>query len=318
MARYVCDNCGATVVDEQFCPTCGAWIDPTTEIAEEHSEEDLEEFRLGEPPPPDEMPEPPVRVPRHEIPCPSCGSLNPAGNRHCEECGARLSQGDLPVAPRPAVQMTAGVRAAMAIAAILAGVVFVAVLFNIFTGPSTTTVAAVETTTTTVAAPEPGPLDVLNVDCSVPGLSGFSCANLVDGGDGEYQINWETLEEGQQVTIDLIFAEPMVVTGIFWENLPEGDRFYQNYRAQAISVVDGTPNAVPYTVRLLDQPGIQAIDYASLRTLKLSITIDTAYPPQERNGQIYSEIAIREITPIGYPAAELTTPTTAGTTTTAP
>ena len=28
MAGHICDNCGAAVADEQFCPTCGAWVDP--------------------------------------------------------------------------------------------------------------------------------------------------------------------------------------------------------------------------------------------------------------------------------------------------
>lgn len=311
MTQYVCDNCGSTVTDEQFCPSCGAWVDPMQELGD-HTEGDFEEFSLGEPPPEGEEAPQPLRVPRHEVPCPSCGSSNPINNRHCEECGARLSQGALPVAPRPAVQATAGVRAAMAIAALLVGVVLIALLFNIFVGgddPSTTTVAA-DTTTTTAPPPESGPIDVLSVNCSVPGLSGLDCSNLIDGGQGEYQINWETLEEGESVTIDLIFAEPMVVTGFVWENLPEGDRFYQNYRAQAISVVDGTPNAVPLTVRLDDEPGAQVMEYASFRTLKLSITVETVYFPQERNSQIFTELAVLEIQPLGYPAGAIATTTT--------
>lgn len=309
MARYLCDNCGNTVIDEQFCPNCGSWIDPTSEI-KHGADGEFEEFELSEEPPASfEEEEPAVRFPHSEIQCPSCGTSNPAGNRHCEECGARLTQGPLPVAPRPAVQATAGVRAAMAIAALLGAVVIIALLFNIFTGdeePISTTIAATSTTTST---PDPEPINVLSVDCTVPGIVGFECLNLIDSGSGEYQINWEALEEGQQVTIDLIFAEPMVVTGFIWENLPEGDRFFQNYRAQAISVVDGTPNAMPLTITLDDQAGLQTQRYASLRTLKLSITIETTYLPQERNGQIFTELAIKGIQPIGYPYTATTTTT---------
>lgn len=288
------------------------------EIGNESANGDFEEFSLEEEPPPGyEEPGPAVRFPHSEVQCPSCGTSNPADNRHCEECGARLSQGPLPVAPRPAVQATAGVRAAMAIAAILAAVAVIALLFNIFTGDDTATETTVTSTTTTSTTPEPGPIEVLSVNCSVPGIVGFECLNLIDGGEGEYQINWEMLPEGQKVTIDLIFAEPMVVTSFVWENLPEGDRFFQNYRAQAISVVDGTPNAMPLTITLDDQAGLQSQRYASLRTLKLSITIETAYLPQERNGQIFTELAIKGIQPMGYPftaaePAETTTTTTGG------
>ena len=88
------------------------------------------EFSLsGEPP--IEVPQAPARFPRNEIQCPSCGSPNPTTNRHCEECGARLSQGPLPVAPRPAVQATAGVRAVLAIAGLLTTVVIIAIVAGV-------------------------------------------------------------------------------------------------------------------------------------------------------------------------------------------
>lgn len=322
MTRHVCDNCGAAVADEQFCPNCGAWIDPLKHGHEtgETAGGD-EEFSLDEPPPPgEEEPAPaiPLRVPRNEIVCPSCGSSNPASNRHCEECGARLMQGALPVAPRPAVQATAGVRAAMAIAGLLLGVVVIAVLFNIVAGddePTGTTSAA--TTTTTTIAVQPEPIDILSVNCEVSGIAGFECRNLIDAGDLEYQINWEALGDDENVTIELIFAEPMVITGFEWINLPEGDRFFQNYRARGISVSDGAPNAVPLPLTLDDTPGSQFKEYASLRTLKLEITIDTAYLPQERSGQIFTELAIKGIRVIGYPAPT-SDPTTTTTSTTAP
>ncbi len=207
----------------------------------------------------------------------------------------------------------------MAISGLLLGVVVIAVLFNIIAGgdeePTDTTLAA--TTTTTTVPVEPAPIDVLSVNCSVPGIAGFECRNIIDTGDLEYQVNWETLDPEQDVTIELIFAEPMVVTGFQWENLPEGDRFYQNYRARGISVSDGTPNAVALPMTLEDEPGAQFQEYASLRTLKLEIAIDTVYLPQERNGQIFTELAVKGITVTGYPAPSAdTTTTTAPTDTT--
>src|SRR5690606_32914342 len=124
--------------DEQFCPTCGTFMGYDDEPT---GEDEYERFELGAAPPP-----------REPIICPSCGADNAPGNRHCEECGARLSQGPLPAAPRPAVQATAGVRAVIAIGGLLLGVIIIALLFQLFTGddePETTAAADGDETTST-------------------------------------------------------------------------------------------------------------------------------------------------------------------------
>lgn len=314
MARHTCDNCGTVVVDEQFCPKCGAWVDPLREEDEVGRGDEYEEFSLGAAPPSVEEPAGPVRVPRQEVQCPSCGAPNPVTNRHCEECGARLSQGALPVAPRPAVQATAGVRAAMMIAGLLLGVVLIAVLFNIFTGggeEATTTTAAAATTSTTTPV---GPIEILDVECSVPGLSGFDCRNLIDGGDGEYQINWEELAADQPVTIRLIFAQPYVVRSIEWVNLAEGERFLRNYRAKTIVVKDSSPNAAELPLSLEDRAGSQVLEYVSFRTLSLELRVTDVYAAQEVGGNVYSELAVQGIRVIGRPDVVEDTTTTTTTT----
>ncbi|HVR32143.1 MAG TPA: zinc ribbon domain-containing protein [Acidimicrobiia bacterium] len=319
LARHVCDNCGSVVSDDdQFCPSCGSWIDPTSGANDEGDE--YEEFSLDDAPPPTERTRPPVQVASQTVSCPSCGAPNPDTNRHCEECGARLSQGALPVAPRPAVQATAGVRAAMAISGLLFGVVLIALLFNIFTGddedPDTIGGDTTSTTATTIAR-VPEPIDILSADCSISGLSGFECRNLIDP-EREYQISWEELGETDIVTIDLIFPEPMVVTGFVWENLPaDTDRFYQNYRARSISLSTDAAGAPPLGHELDDEPGKQAVEYVSLRTLSLRIQINTVYLPEERNGRVFTELAIRGIEVVGYPAGDVGTTTSTVTETTA-
>lgn len=319
MTRHICNNCGATVVDEEFCPTCGAWIDPLAEPNDPPSDDEpFEEFTLDGGPPPTEdwEPDPRVVVPRQEIACPSCGSANPVTNRHCEECGARLSQGALPVAPRPAVQATAGVRALMGISALILGVVVIALLFNVFSGngaatTSTTLAAEVSSTTTTVA---PQPIDVLSVSCSPEGLASFRCENLVNGRDGEWQVNWENLGPDEDVSIKLIFNEPMVIRGLIWENLDEGDRFYQNYRAKSVLAQAKGEVAIP--INLEDVPGPQSVPYASMRALELTLTITDAYPAEVRNGKVFTELAIKGITVLGRPAGSITTTSSSSTSTT--
>ena len=116
------------------------------------SDGNYEEFNLDNPPR-DESPRKKAVSERGDVSCPSCGASNPPSNRHCQECGARLKQGPLPTAPRPAVQATAGVRAALAISALLFGVVVIAILFNVFSGedtPSSTTVVASSSTSGSV------------------------------------------------------------------------------------------------------------------------------------------------------------------------
>ena len=310
MARHVCDNCGAVVGDDhQFCPECGSWVDPTDSGVEDDDAAEFEEFSLTAEPPAGE-PTPPVRFPRNEVQCPSCGSPNPASNRHCEECGARLSQGPLPVAPRPAVQATAGVRAAMAIAALLAVVVIISLVFNIFgdDAPTDDTLVTATTVSTTAPPPESRELDILTVDCSVTGLAGLVCENIADDGEGEYQINWDALEEGQEVSIDLILEERSVITGVVWRNLDQDDTgLFQNYRARDIRINGGDADI---SFELKNEGGAQPLLFSSLGTLSVTITIDSAYLPEPVDGQVFSELAIKQIELLGYPQAEITSPPT--------
>lgn len=298
-----------------FCKGCGLYnaLDPGKEEPPEPQEAGTQPgtepgfttFELGEQPPPEE--EVPVLVPRAEIVCPSCGSSNSDKNRHCEECGARLSQGPLPVAPRPAVQATAGVRALLAISAIILTVVLIAVVFNLITDDTpiaTSTTSTVATTTTTLP---PEPIEILTVDCTPPGLASFRCENLINDREGEWQINWETLEPDQEVTIKFIFQQAINVRGIIWKNLTDGDRFYQNHRARAVSVTYA--GGVPYPLNLEDEPGSQNLAYGALRTNDLTVTITDTYPAQIRNNRIFTELAIEGITIIGRPAALPTTST---------
>lgn len=318
MAGHICDNCGAAVADEQFCPTCGAWVDPL----QNGDAGDFEEFSLGATP--NDEPSAPTRIPRQEIQCPSCGAPNPASNRHCEECGARLSQGALPVAPRPAVQTTAGVRAAMGISAVLLVVILAVVLVNVFGGDddaSTTTSIAANGTTTTTARLEPVSLTVLDVECnigseSIEAIAGFECGNLIDGNtgrDGEFQFNWVNLEPGVSPTITLKFAEQVSIRSIVWSNIEDADRFAQNYKVQRVSISDDTD--IPLPAELDQEAGSQVIPYVSLPTFELVIEITSAFGATDVDGNVFEDMAIAEIEILGNPAgAGAAPPTTAATT----
>ncbi|HEY7582072.1 MAG TPA: hypothetical protein VIB78_00370 [Acidimicrobiia bacterium] len=312
MARYVCDNCGATVVDEEFCPTCGSWVDTLGKDEDEYEEFDLEE---GPPPPRTARGEPTL--------CPSCGAPNPSTNRHCEECGARLRQGPLPTAPRPAVQSTAGVRALGALFGLIALVVIIAVLINLINGDdeTTATTLASDASTTTAGAVQvenPAPLDILTASCVPEGLGGdFSCTNLIDGNAGSFQVNYNELPEGEkEVEIRLTFPQPMEVTRIIWLNLEDEARFRRNYRAKGITIeAEGNPFVVPQ--ELQDAPGEQGFDFATIRANFIVITVQSVYQAEVVEGtEPFDELAIEEITIVGRPAETATNTTSTDDTTT--
>ena len=336
MAPHRCEQCDAVVAeDEQFCPSCGAFIDPmasdqprprpqprpTGNVISVSSDGSYEEFSLSEPPSaPESQEQPPSRGGGGEVHCPSCGAANPSNNRHCQECGARLHQGPLPTAPRPAVQATAGVRAALAISGLLLAVIIIALIFNFGSGdPSANTDTSTSTsapTGTTVLA-QPGPVTILDEVCTPEGISNLICDNLTNGEGTEYQVSWEeTVAEEGEVTIFLTFEEPIAISSIRWVNINDETRFRQNYRAESLTILAQDSLSVT-PVELRNIQGTQDIPFVSLETATLEIKVVSAYPPEVVNDNIFDELAIDEIVVIGRPVistepAPSTTTTTTG------
>ena len=268
------------------------------------SDGNYEEFSLGDGPPGEDPPhEHSVSRTGHALTCPSCGAGNPSGNRHCQECGARLDQSPLPTAPRPAVQATAGVRAALAISGLLFAVIVIALLFNVFSSDTPTAGSTLKFTTTTESTiTQPAVVDILDQQCSPDGLGAFTCINLTSGTDSEYQVNWEEIEAGEvNITIKLFFREPMIVTRIDWNNIVDPTRFRRNYRARGLTIdAQGSLTQVPHT--LADTPGLQNINYAAVNANWIEITIQSAYQAEVVDDNVFRELAIDEITVWGRPA----------------
>ena len=351
MASQTCGQCGSIVAgDEQFCPSCGSFMDPmsaprprprsgrpsdnvisvTSDGPTPTNEGPYEEFSLEERPPPTK---PSTRAdapsPRNgggsgtgggngggnggNISCPSCGATNPGNNRHCQECGARLRQGPLPTAPRPAVQATAGVRAALAISGLLLGVILIALFFNFLTDDDPPAGSSTSTSTTVPVIVEAAPIDILSETCTPQGIGNLICSNLTNGGPEEYQVSWEeTAANGIQ--IELTFREPMAITEIQWTNIEDATRFQQNYRARSLTILAQDSLAeVPATLQ--DQQGTQVVRYTALNTTTLQINVVDAYLAEVVDDNVFDELAIVEIVVVGRPVTPTTgTTAPAGTT----
>jgi ribosomal protein L40E len=321
-----CEQCGAKVAaDEQFCPSCGAFIDPLAPksntpsrpparpagtagnvIAISSDGTNYEEFSL------EQASAPQPTAPRRSQPksengdngalvCPSCGATNPSNNRHCQQCGARLNQSPLPKAPRPAVQATAGVRAAFYITALLFGVILVALLFNFFGGTDTPPTTTTTPSTTTTGAVENTPLTVIRHTCTPQGIGSFVCENLSNGVGTEFQVNWEELEANEQIlTIRLDFDRAMTIDRIQWMNITDGDRFLQNHRARGLRI-QGDQALAPLPWELLDTANTQVVDFKAVGAHFVTIEVLSTYTPQLVEGNIFRELAIDEIVVWGRP-----------------
>lgn len=322
MVSRACDQCGANVAtDEQFCPSCGSFIDPLSttpaptprpapvitarpgNVISVSSDGPYEEFSLDQPPV-EAAPPPPGNSRGGDggsVECPSCGTRNPSTNLHCQNCGARLRQGPLPTAPRPAVQVTAGVRAALAISGLLLIVILVALAFNIFGGDETASSTTTESTSTTSTQPlENTPIQILSVTCEPIGLGSYSCSNLTDGTNSEFQVNWEDLEADESpLKIRLNFSQAMTVQRIEWVNIADETRFRQNHRARGISL--DAPDHISFSHNLDDTPGTQDFRYAALDADYIDITVHSTYRSQVEDNQSFPELAIAEIVVWGRP-----------------
>ena len=334
MASQICGQCGASVAaDEQFCPQCGSFIDPLTPgsvvtppptgrpgtrpgnvisiSSDGNNTSKYEEFSLQEPPA--EAKPPPTQPPRKTngdtIECPSCQATNPAGNRHCQQCGARLQQGALPTAPRPAVQSTAGVRAAVAISALFLVVVLAAVIFNFArggdNGANGTTTSTGQITTTAQSSTPNAPLTVLSETCDPQGIGTLQCSNLTDGSNTtEYQINWEALSTvpDAKVTITLSFEVAMTIDRIEWVNIIDETRFRQNHKARGVSFV--ADNAlIPVPAEIQNQAGGHFISFAAVGAHRITIEVVSTWLPEVVDNQTFRELAIAEIVVWGRPTA---------------
>jgi hypothetical protein len=227
------------------------------------------------------------------IDCPSCGTANPAHNRHCEECGARIGQSPLPMAPPPMIRATPGGRALGVLAAVVLVVALVSVLFNAFRGDGGDAEATSTSTSTTTAAVEAIELRPTEATASTELNANFGAENLIDN-DATTSWNDKSLR-GQDAVLTFRFAQPVQISYIEIQNVQDQERFARNYRIRGYAIgVDDL--AIELTGRLEDSNDPQQIKIASLETTRLEFRVTSTYPAQSADGQPpFNELAVEDI-----------------------
>ncbi len=302
MARHTCTNCGASFSNERFCPTCGAWVDPL-----ETGEGNDEEFVLGEAPAEDAAWEPPmVTAAQQTTPCPSCGAANPASNRHCEECGARLSRQQLPVAPQPPVGTSAGLRAVIAVSAVLIVVFVGAAIFNALQGgpsPASETTAAADATSTTAGQTRLRRINPIGVDCSST-AEGFSCDNLIARRNDQGWNNDSSSDE--PIEFVFTFAPEVALEQVVLKNATDEERFTRNARVQGFVIETDDMGGPVETNVIPDASGPHVINVATVGTAELTFRVTSTYPGEalDANRGPYDTLLIMGFEFYGRPAGE--------------
>lgn len=235
------------------------------------------------------------------VPCPSCGTMNEATNRHCVSCGARVAQGPLPMAPQPLVRSTAGSRALIVTAAVIAVVAVIAFFYNAFVDddPSPTTAAnggGSETSTTTAngtggTLPETVQLTANRVVPSAQ-LSGFPADNLIDA---DPTTMWQVGQEGVGATLTFFFPEPVALERIEFKNISDQESFLRNFRVRGLRISpDDTTR--PTVVELANTREVQPVAIQTELTRTVRIEVTSTYPAEAVGDlQPFKELAIEDI-----------------------
>ena len=264
----------------------------------------FEPFELEDgPPPPGTTPDPEHPEPAQEavpaapveqVACPSCGAYNPSYNRHCEQCGARLTKEPLPVAPAPMVRSTPGARALSVLAAAVLIVALIALLVNVFRSGDDTaaTTTTLEPTTTTIA--DIAQIIPTEVEASARLSDGFGESNLIDN---DLETEWQVNQATSPLTLEFRFAQPVSIRYLEIYNITDQDRFLRNYRINGYKItVDDLPGVEPRATLKDMAGGPQRVDIASIETTVLTLEVLTCYPSQAIGDQpAFEELAVAEV-----------------------
>ena len=271
----------------------------------------FEPFELGEAPTEPEPPrrQPPPRpettesqdvvapdeaAPPHvpTLGCPSCGAQNPNYTRHCEQCGARLSQDPLPVAPAPTLRSSPGGRALGVLVAVVLFVALAVLIFNVFRSDDGTAASSTTSSTSTTVAVATVELFPSSVEAN-SFLTGHEPEHLIDD-DPETDWN-DDGARGVDAWLRFTFAEPVRITEIELQNLFDDERFKKNYKIQGY-LITTNDLSIEISGRLTNTNDAQRVPIASLGTTELLIEVKSTYPAEPAGDRPpFNELALQAV-----------------------
>ena len=271
----------------------------------------FEPFELGEAPTEPETPrrQPPPRPeitdsqdivapeaatppPVPTVACPSCGAQNPDYNRHCEQCGARLSQDPLPVAPAPTLRSSPGGRALGVLVAVVLFVALAVLIFNVFSSDDGTAESSTTTSSSTTIAVAAVELFPSAVEASTS-LTGHEPEHLIDD---DPTTDWnDDGARGVDAWLRFTFAEPVRITEIELQNLFDDERFKKNYKIQGY-LITTNDLTIEISGRLTNTNDAQRVPIASLGTTELLIEVKSTYPAEPAGDRPpFNELALQAV-----------------------
>lgn len=279
----VCPNCGQTVGDQvQFCPVCG--------------------WSLGGPP-----------EKGASVSCPLCWSPNPAFNRFCESCAARLGVRSGYEDKR----LRGGGRRPTYSGGVLTvgfglGLVFMVVLVAIAIGrdeslPSETTVPRVPATSTSSSIPPtqalssdpvgPRPLQPSGVVASSELSDEYGAENLVDGA---VETVWRDASmHGDEAVMTFSFEGAVRVNAIVLHGIPDDEAFHRSYRIRGFRLDPGGGGAL-VEGEAPDSTEPYRIDLGGVETSVVALEVVSTYPGEPHGDQSATEeLAVAEIEILG-------------------
>ncbi len=228
--------------------------------------------------------------------CQSCGTTNPIHNRHCEECGARLGKGPLPVAPPPMPRSTPGGRALGVLGGVVLLVALIALFMNIWGGNGDGRAAEDDSPSTTATiddAVEQVAIAPASVEASSQLGDRYASARLIDGDVATY---WnDQSARGVDAQLVFVFAQPVALSEMELSNIQERGPFRQNYRMKDIEVtVDDLELQLTFTLPDSTEPYRITLD--TLRTTRLTLRVLSTYPGEPvGDSPAYDELALAEV-----------------------
>ena len=260
----------------------------------------FEEFQLREPSSWEEAEQRPTMEPERHLTCPSCFSQQSPTNRHCQECGARLGERRIAVAPMPIRSVTAGNRAVRVIITGLAFVVIFALIFRAMRGGDETDPEAVDGATTSTEATEPtmvlGPLEEItpiSITCSSEYNAGLACENLIDGEETYWN---DASRRGEDARITVTFVNPVALDQVQIINVDNLEKFRRNYRVRGVEIFADDFPGVPVVDEIPDaNDRPHGIPTTTNHTTVLEIRVTSTWPSEALGGEAFDELAIQEI-----------------------